>query len=244
MRLRGFIYPGPMRPTFVIPYFGSTESNNLYVQELNDSFQISSFLKFDPIGYANFCGSIPQKVVTLGGDGFMGFVDRNDKLIVGSHLELVRNLDDYYFAEDRSDAFFAIEVMEFRRDRAGLLNAIEIAATKFRNETIGQNWKIREFSFHGHTDHKTVVGRAEVKQVFRSGKNTIVAGLLVTEGVIQKDLFARLYRKDVIVSATSIASLRRFKDDVDEVRSGLECGVVLEETNDIKPGDSLEVFKP
>jgi len=90
---------------------------------------------------------------------------------------------------------------------------------------------------------ETVVGRAEVKEVFKSGKRDKAAGLLVLEGIIRKGLFARLTREDVIVSATTIASLRRFKDDVDEVRSGLECGVVLEDTNDIKPGDSLEVFE-
>ncbi|MHA7819648.1 MAG: translation initiation factor IF-2 [Erythrobacter sp.] len=90
---------------------------------------------------------------------------------------------------------------------------------------------------------ETVVGRAEVKEVFKSGKKDKAAGLLVIDGVIRKGLFARLTREDVIVSATTIASLRRFKDDVDEVRSGLECGVVLEDTNDIKPGDSLEVFE-
>ncbi|MFU7528384.1 translation initiation factor IF-2 [Qipengyuania sp. ASV99] len=90
---------------------------------------------------------------------------------------------------------------------------------------------------------ETVVGRAEVKEVFKSGKRDKAAGLLVLEGVIRKGLFARLTREDVIVSATTIASLRRFKDDVDEVRSGLECGVVLQDTNDIKPGDSLEVFE-
>ena len=88
-----------------------------------------------------------------------------------------------------------------------------------------------------------VIGRADVKEVFRSGKRDKAAGLLVTEGAIRKGLFARLTREDVIVSATTIASLRRFKDDVDEVRAGLECGVVLEDTNDIKPGDSLEVFE-
>jgi translation initiation factor IF-2 len=87
-----------------------------------------------------------------------------------------------------------------------------------------------------------VVGRALVKEVFKSGKRDKAAGLLVEEGVIRKGLFARLTRADVIVSATKIASLRRFKDDVDEVRAGLECGVVLEDTNDIKPGDQLEVF--
>ncbi len=90
---------------------------------------------------------------------------------------------------------------------------------------------------------ENVVGRAEVKEVFKSGKKDKAAGLLVEEGVIRKGLHARLTRDDVIVSATTIASLRRFKDDVDEVRSGLECGVVLEDTNDIKPGDQLEVFE-
>ncbi len=90
---------------------------------------------------------------------------------------------------------------------------------------------------------ENVIGRAQVKEVFKSGKKDKAAGLLVEEGVIRKGLFARLTREDVIVSATTIASLRRFKDDVDEVRAGLECGVVLADTNDIKPGDQLEVFE-
>ncbi|MCZ8019895.1 translation initiation factor IF-2 [Novosphingobium sp.] len=88
-----------------------------------------------------------------------------------------------------------------------------------------------------------VVGRAEVKEVFPAGKRDKAAGLLVLEGGIKKGLFARLTRQDVIVSKTVIASLRRFKDDVPEVRAGLECGVVLQDTNDIKPGDMLEVFE-
>ncbi|OAO02989.1 translation initiation factor IF-2 [Sphingomonadales bacterium EhC05] len=90
---------------------------------------------------------------------------------------------------------------------------------------------------------ENVMGRAEVKDVFKSGKKDKAAGLLVTEGSLRKGLFARLTRNDVIVSATTIASLRRFKDDVEEVRAGMECGAVLEDTNDIKPGDMLEVFE-
>jgi translation initiation factor IF-2 len=90
---------------------------------------------------------------------------------------------------------------------------------------------------------ETVVGRAEVKEVFPAGKRDKAAGLLVLEGYIRKGIHARLTRNDVIVSATLIASLRRFKDDVSEVRAGLECGVVLADTNDIKPGDMLEVFE-
>jgi len=90
---------------------------------------------------------------------------------------------------------------------------------------------------------ETVAGRAEVKEVFPAGKKDKAAGLLVLEGVIRKGLHARLTREDVIVSKTTITSLRRFKDDVAEVRAGMECGVLLADTNDIKPGDNLEVFE-
>jgi len=90
---------------------------------------------------------------------------------------------------------------------------------------------------------ETIVGRAEVREVFSAGKHGKAAGLLVTEGYIKKDLRARLTREDVIVYNGKIASLRRFKDDVAEVRAGLECGVTLEGSTDIKPGDFLETFE-
>ncbi|MET0362372.1 MAG: translation initiation factor IF-2, partial [Sphingobium sp.] len=90
---------------------------------------------------------------------------------------------------------------------------------------------------------ETVVGRAEVREVFPAGKKDKAAGLLVVEGTIRKGFNARLTRQDVIVSKTVIASLRRFKDDVAEVRAGLECGVMLQDTNDIKAGDMLELFE-
>ena len=90
---------------------------------------------------------------------------------------------------------------------------------------------------------ETVVGRAEIKEVFPAGKRDKAAGLLVLEGYIKKGLYTRVTRDDVIISKTSVASLRRFKDDVAEVRAGLECGVVLEATNDVKPGDMLETFE-
>ena len=90
---------------------------------------------------------------------------------------------------------------------------------------------------------ETVVGRAKVQEVFPAGKKDKAAGLLVLEGSIKKNLHARLTREDVIVSKTTISSLRRFKDDAAEVRAGMECGVLLADTNDIKPGDMLEVFE-
>ena len=83
----------------------------------------------------------------------------------------------------------------------------------------------------------------EEEQLLRTYLAHRPAGLLVTDGFIRKGINARLTRNDVIVSKTIIASLRRFKDDVPEVRAGLECSVVLQDTNDIKAGDILEVFE-
>ena len=90
---------------------------------------------------------------------------------------------------------------------------------------------------------ETVVGRAEIREVFPAGKHGKAAGLLVTDGYIRKALRARVTRDDVIIYNGSIASLRRFKDDVPEVRAGLECGITLESTTDIKKGDFLETFE-
>jgi translation initiation factor IF-2 len=90
---------------------------------------------------------------------------------------------------------------------------------------------------------ENVVGRAEIREVFSAGKHGKAAGLLVTEGFIRKALKARIMRDDVIIYNGSIASLRRFKDDVPEVRAGLECGVTFESHTDIKPGDFLETFE-
>jgi len=90
---------------------------------------------------------------------------------------------------------------------------------------------------------ETVVGRAEVREVFSAGKHGKAAGLLVTEGYIRKALKARIMRDDVIIYNGAIASLRRFKDDVAEVRAGLECGVTFENTTDIKPGDFVETYE-
>ncbi|MGB3722045.1 MAG: translation initiation factor IF-2, partial [Pacificimonas sp.] len=90
---------------------------------------------------------------------------------------------------------------------------------------------------------ENVVGRAEVKEVFSAGKTGKAAGLLVTEGVIKKDILTRITRDDVIIYNGKVASLRRFKDDVPEVKTGLECGVVFDSFKDIKPGDMLETFE-
>ncbi|MDP3677161.1 MAG: translation initiation factor IF-2 [Novosphingobium sp.] len=128
----------------------------------------------------------------------------------------------------------AREMIERHKVRMKYFDVIYHLTDDIRQEMAGQ-W--------GPERIETVVGRAEVKEVFTSGKRDKAAGLLVVEGFIRKGIEARLTRADVIISQTTIASLRRFKDDVPEVRGGVECGVVLADTNDVKPGDMLEVFE-
>jgi translation initiation factor IF-2 len=88
------------------------------------------------------------------------------------------------------------------------------------------------------------VGTAEVREVFRVPKVGSIAGCLVTDGRITRagETQARLLRDNVVVFEGRIASLRRFKDDVSEVKSGLECGIGLQNYNDVKVGDVIEVF--
>ena len=88
------------------------------------------------------------------------------------------------------------------------------------------------------------LGLAEVREIFRVPKVGSIAGCMVTEGAIRRsgDAQARLLRDHVVVFEGKIASLRRFKDDVGEVKSGFECGIGLERFNDIKVGDVIEVF--
>jgi len=90
---------------------------------------------------------------------------------------------------------------------------------------------------------ETVVGRAQVLDVFQAGKIGKAAGLRVLEGYIKKALRARVMRDDVIIYTGSIASLRRFKDDVPEVKAGLECGVTLADSSDVKTGDIIETYE-
>jgi translation initiation factor IF-2 len=88
-----------------------------------------------------------------------------------------------------------------------------------------------------------IVGTAQVREVFRAARFGSVAGCLVTEGQILKNRPARVLRNQVVIFEGEIASLRRFKDDVNEVQSGTECGMAIQGYNDIKAGDQIEVFE-
>ena len=92
-------------------------------------------------------------------------------------------------------------------------------------------------------EKETVLGEAEVLQLFKVSKVGTVAGCRVVQGVIQRTAKVRVVRDGVAVYTGSLASLKRFKDDVKEVRDGLECGMSVENFNDLKVGDRIESYR-
>jgi len=88
-----------------------------------------------------------------------------------------------------------------------------------------------------------IIGRVDIKEIFRVPKIGAVAGCKVTDGHVERNANVRLLRDDVVVFDGKIASLRRFKEDAKEVQSGYECGIGLENFQDIKPGDIFEVYQ-
>jgi len=88
-----------------------------------------------------------------------------------------------------------------------------------------------------------IVGLAEVKDVFKSSGFGAVAGCLVVEGTIKRGNPIRVLRNNVVVYEGELESLRRFKDDVNEVRAGTDCGIAVKNYNDVKPGDQIEVYQ-
>jgi len=88
-----------------------------------------------------------------------------------------------------------------------------------------------------------ILGLAEVKDVFRSSKLGAIAGCLVVEGVVRRHNPIRVLRENVVIFEGELESLRRFKDDVNEVQSGTECGIGVKMYNDVKPGDQIECFE-
>ncbi len=87
------------------------------------------------------------------------------------------------------------------------------------------------------------LGTAEVRATFRSSKAGVIAGCMVTSGIMRRNAKARLLRDGVVVNESSISSLRREKDDATEVREGFECGLTLHNFDDIKEGDVIEIFE-
>lgn len=88
-----------------------------------------------------------------------------------------------------------------------------------------------------------IIGIAEVRDVFRSSKLGAVAGSMVIEGVVRRNKPIRVLRDSVVIFEGELESLRRFKENVEEVRNGTECGIAVKAYNDVKPGDQIECFE-
>ena len=88
-----------------------------------------------------------------------------------------------------------------------------------------------------------IVGTAEVRDVFRSPRFGQVAGCMVVDGAVGRNKKIRVLRDNVVIFEGELESLRRFKDDVGEVRNGLECGIGVRNYNDVRVGDRIEVFE-
>ena len=88
-----------------------------------------------------------------------------------------------------------------------------------------------------------IIGLAEVVDVFRSSKFGAIAGCRVVDGVVRRNAPIRVLRDNVVIFEGELESLRRHKDDVQEVRAGTECGIGVKDYNDVKPGDQIEVFE-
>ncbi|HMM77399.1 MAG TPA: translation initiation factor IF-2 [Gammaproteobacteria bacterium] len=90
---------------------------------------------------------------------------------------------------------------------------------------------------------ETIVGVAQVREVFRSSKLGAIAGCIVTTGTVKRSNPIRVLRDNVVIYEGELESLRRFKDDVAEVKAGTECGIGVKNYNDVKPGDQIEVYE-
>ncbi|HET7611807.1 MAG TPA: EF-Tu/IF-2/RF-3 family GTPase, partial [Rhodanobacteraceae bacterium] len=88
-----------------------------------------------------------------------------------------------------------------------------------------------------------ILGVAEVRDVFRSSKFGAVAGCMVIEGTVRRNKPIRVLRDDVVIFEGELESLRHFKENVEEVRNGSECGIAVKQYNDVKPGDRIECFE-
>ena len=90
---------------------------------------------------------------------------------------------------------------------------------------------------------KEILGEAEVRALFKVSRLGTIAGCMVTNGLVRRGANVRVVRDGTVIHETTIAQLKRFKDDVREVTEGFECGILLDGFNDVKEGDVLEVYE-
>ena len=93
------------------------------------------------------------------------------------------------------------------------------------------------------TYEEKILGQAEVRKLFKFSKVGTIAGSYVTDGIIRRDAKARIIRDGVVIYDGEVNTIAREKDQVKEVKSGIECGITIENFNDIKTGDIIEAYE-
>jgi translation initiation factor IF-2 len=88
-----------------------------------------------------------------------------------------------------------------------------------------------------------LIGKAEVRQLFKLGKTNVIAGCMVTEGTVRRNSGARVLRASALVWQGKIATLKRFKDDAREVKEGFDCGITLDGFSALEEGDVIEAME-
>jgi len=95
----------------------------------------------------------------------------------------------------------------------------------------------------GNEIREEIIGVAQVRDVFRSSKFGAIAGCMIIEGTVKRNKPIRVLRDNTVIFQGELESLRRFKENVEEVRNGMECGIGVKQYNDVKPGDQIECFE-
>ena len=172
-----------------------------------------------------------------------GFIDRL-AAIIEHGADLAENLtDDKRIAEAQS----AVVIIGFNvrpESRAGELSKQESVDIRLHSiiYKVEEEIKAAMIGMLEKIEKEKILGKADVREVFRVPKIGSVAGCMVIDGIISRKARARLIRDGVVTWEGNIGSLRRFKDDASEVREGFECGIGLENFNDIKVSDQIEAY--
>ena len=129
-----------------------------------------------------------------------------------------------------------------RRSRSGIA-ALEIATDLGTVEDLVDDIKKAMSGLLAPTLRETMLGNAQILEVFNISKVGKVAGCRVTDGTVERGANVRLIRDNVVVHEGKLSTLKRFKDEVKEVQSGQECGMAFENYGDMRPGDVIECYR-
>ncbi len=190
--------------------------------------------------------SFPLQIVTPGGQAYDGMAQKLFCRTITGDVAILARHCDYLTAVGMGEARVTAEDGTVRR-AACIGGMLSVAGGRVRLMANTFEWAedidAARIGMLKPTEEEHQTGSAEVRDTFKVPKVGIAAGCMITEGEISRDDNVRLVRDGIVVFDGKIASLRRYKDDVKSVKAGFECGIGLENYQDIKPGDVIEGYK-